>query len=80
MSPIGEYGGTQGNNKICLCVFILSVMRRIITYMMQELSGGMWLQFAMGHLIQSRLLEKYLFDPDPDEGVQASWQGPFFQK
>ena len=47
---------------------------------MQEVSGGMWLQFAMGLLIQSWLLKKSIFDPNSDDGVQASWQGPFFSE
>ena len=41
----------------------------------------MWLQTPIGHLIQTRLLEEGVFNPNSDDCVQASWQGPFlFQK
>ena len=47
---------------------------------MQEASGGMWLQILIGRVIQTRLLEKSVFDPDSDDCVQASWQGPLFSE
>ena len=46
---------------------------------MQGVSGGMWLQFAMGHDFESRLLEKSMFHQSSDDVVQASWQVFFFR-
>ena len=47
---------------------------------MQEVSGGTWLQFAMGHCFESRLLKTSIFDQNSDDCVQAFWQGPFFSE
>ena len=46
----------------------------------QDVSEDMWLQILIGHLIQTRLLEKSFFDQNSDYCVQASWQEPFFSQ
>ena len=33
---------------------------------LQEVSGAMWLQILIGHLIQTRLLEESFFDENSD--------------
>ena len=45
---------------------------------LQEVSGGMWLQILIGHFVQTRLLEEWVFDQKSNYCVQVSWQGPFF--
>ena len=46
----------------------------------QEVSEDMWLHILIGHVIQSRRLEKSFCDLNSDYCVQACWQGPLLSR